>query len=43
MSTRMRDALMSGLADLRHEPTAKRIRARVDGQTVLDSRRALLV
>jgi uncharacterized protein (DUF427 family) len=43
MSTRMRDLLTSGLGELRHEPTAKRIRAVLDGSTVVDTTRALLV
>ena len=43
MSTRMRDLLAGGLGQLRHEPTAKRIRAVLDGGTVVDTTRALLV
>jgi len=43
MSTRMRDQLMGSLGELRHEPTAKRIRAVLDGGTVVDSTQALLV
>ena len=43
MSVRMRDALMSGLGELRHEPTAKRIRALLGGVPVVDSTRAVLV
>ena len=43
MSTRMRNLLMGGLGELRHEPTAKRIRAVLDGSTVVDTTRALLV
>ncbi len=43
MSTRMRDLLASGLAQLRHEPTAKRIRAILAGGTVVDTTQALLV
>jgi uncharacterized protein (DUF427 family) len=43
MSTRLRDVLTLGLGDLRHEPTDKRIRAGVDGRTVIDSTRAVLV
>jgi uncharacterized protein (DUF427 family) len=39
----LRTSLMSALPELRHEPTAKRIRAELDGQTVADSSRALLV
>ncbi len=43
MSLRARDALLSKLGDLRHEPTAKRIRANIGDQTAVDSTRALLV
>ncbi|MBO0814545.1 MAG: DUF427 domain-containing protein [Actinobacteria bacterium] len=43
MSTRMRSLLTGGLGELRHEPTAKRIRAVLDGGTVVDTTRALLV
>ena len=43
MSTRMRDLLTGGLGELRHEPTAKRIRAVLDGRMVVDTTRALLV
>ena len=43
MSTRMRDLLTGGLGELRHEPTAKRIRAVLNGGTVVDTTRALLV
>ena len=43
MSTRMRDLLTGGLEELRHEPTAKRIRAVLDGSMVVDTTRALLV
>ena len=43
MSTRMRDLLMGGLGELRHEPTARRIRAVLDGGTVADTTRAMLV
>jgi uncharacterized protein (DUF427 family) len=39
----MRNLLMSGLDESRHEPTAKRIRAVLDGGTVVDTTRALLV
>jgi uncharacterized protein (DUF427 family) len=42
-STRLREVLMRELGGLRHEPTDKRIRAELDGETVIDSRRALLV
>jgi uncharacterized protein (DUF427 family) len=43
VSALVRDALMSGLADLRHEPTAKRIRATLGGRAVVDSTRAVLL
>lgn len=39
----MRDSLMSGLGQLRHEPTGKRIRARWGGVIVVDTTRAALV
>src|SRR3954467_9723106 len=43
MSTRLRDVLFRELAELRYEPTDKRIRAVLGGETVVDSTRALLV
>src|SRR5215471_13818401 len=43
VSTRMRNLLMGGLGELRHEPTGKRIRAVLGGGTVADTTRALLV
>jgi uncharacterized protein (DUF427 family) len=43
VSTRMRDLFMGGLGELRYEPTGKRIRAVLDGGTVVDTTRALLV
>jgi uncharacterized protein (DUF427 family) len=43
MSVRVRNLLMEQLGALRHEPTEKRIRAELDGATVVDSTRALLV
>lgn len=43
MSLRMRDAGMSALDELRHEPTARRIRAVLAGVTVVDSTAAVLV
>ena len=43
MSTRVRDAMMQRLRELRHEPIDKRIRATLGGETVVDSTRALLV
>ena len=39
----MMTAMMSGLGELRFEPTAKRVRAMIDGSTVVDSSRAVLV
>jgi uncharacterized protein (DUF427 family) len=39
----MRDVIMGALDQLRYEPTEKRIRAAVDGRTVVDSTRAVLV
>lgn len=43
MSTRVRNALFSGLAGTRHEPTGKRIRATLGERTVVDSSRAVLL
>jgi uncharacterized protein (DUF427 family) len=43
MSTRLRDVLFEQLGALRHEPTEKRIRGVLGGETVIDSTRALLV
>jgi uncharacterized protein (DUF427 family) len=43
MSTRMRDAMLSRLTELRYEPTEKRVRAVLGGQTVVDTTRAVLV
>jgi uncharacterized protein (DUF427 family) len=43
MSLRVRDSMMRMLGELRHEPTDKWIRATLSGETVVDSRRALLV
>jgi hypothetical protein len=43
MSTKVRSLLESGFGQVRYEPTAKRIRAVLDGATVLDSTRAVLV
>lgn len=43
MSRSVRGVLMSALPHLRHEPTAKRVRAVLDGVTVVDTTRALLV
>ena len=43
VALRMRHHLGTALSELRFEPTPARIRAFVDGEPVLDSRRALLV
>ena len=43
MSSQMRELMGSGFGQLRHEPTAKRIRAVLGGDTVVDSTRAALV
>ncbi len=43
MSTRVRESLLSGLDGLRHEPTAKRIRAMLADVTVVDSTRAVIL
>ena len=43
MSSQVRELMASGFGQLRHEPTAKRIRAVLGGETVVDSSRALLV
>jgi uncharacterized protein (DUF427 family) len=43
MSGSVHDVLMGALPRLRHEPTAKRVRAVLGGTTVVDTRRALLV
>lgn len=43
MSMRMRDTVSGVLDRLRHEPTAKRIRAVLGGETVVDSTRAVLL
>lgn len=43
MSIRVQESLTSGLGELRREPTAKRIRARLGDATVVDSTRAVLV
>ena len=43
MSIQVRELLASGFGELRYEPTAKRIRAVLGGDTVVDSTRALLV
>lgn len=43
MSTRVRNVMMRHLGELRHEPIAKRIRATLGGEPVVDSTRALIV
>ena len=43
MSSQIRALMGSGFGLLRHEPTAKRIRAELGGETVVDSTRAVLV
>jgi uncharacterized protein (DUF427 family) len=43
MSVQMHGLLASGFDDLRYEPIGKRIRAVLDGKTVVDSTRAALV
>jgi uncharacterized protein (DUF427 family) len=43
MSVRVQDLVTGGLDELRHEPIEKRIRARVGENTVIDTRRALVV
>jgi len=43
MSSQVRELMGSGFGQLRHEPTAKRIRAVLGGDTVVDSTRAVLV
>jgi uncharacterized protein (DUF427 family) len=43
MGTEVRELLASGIGQLRYEPTAKRVRATLGGETVVDSTRAVLV
>ena len=43
MAVRMNDTLLALRQELRWEPTPKRVRAMTGGETVLDSRRAVLV
>ncbi|WP_026877370.1 DUF427 domain-containing protein [Jiangella gansuensis] len=43
MGIRVSEELVRGWSELRYEPTAKRVRARVGGQTWVDSTRAVLV
>src|SRR5215218_6007159 len=43
MSIRMQDLLAGARVQLRHEPVEKRVRAELDGQSTVDSTRAILV
>jgi uncharacterized protein (DUF427 family) len=43
MAVRLSDTLLEAMSQLRVEPTPKRVRAMLDGQTVVDTTRALLV
>ncbi len=43
MSMQLRRSLMAGLTGLRHEPSAKRIRAALDDRVVVDTTRAVLL
>jgi uncharacterized protein (DUF427 family) len=43
MSTRVRDAAWAAMGELRHEPTEKRIRVQLGGETIADTTGALLV
>lgn len=43
MSTRIRDSLIMGIGQLRHEPIAKRVRAVLEGSIVVDSTRVVLL
>ncbi|HET8684541.1 MAG TPA: DUF427 domain-containing protein [Micromonosporaceae bacterium] len=43
MTVRLRELLLGSFAELRYEPTAKRVRATVGDATVVDSDRAVLV
>lgn len=43
MSTQVRHLLAGGLGELRYEPTSKRIRAMLGGNTIIDTTRAMLV
>src|SRR3954454_16948148 len=43
MSVRMQDVISGVLGELRYEPTTKRIRARLGGETVVDSNPAVLL
>ena len=43
MGVKMRQLLFGSIGELRYEPTAKRIRALLDGEPVADTRAALLV
>lgn len=43
MALRLGETLLKAMSELRVEPTAKRVRAILDGETVVDTTRALLV
>ncbi|MEU2611681.1 DUF427 domain-containing protein [Micromonospora sp. NPDC007271] len=43
MALRLRDLLVGSFAELRVEPTARRVRATLDGEIVVESQRAMLV
>ncbi|GIF66436.1 hypothetical protein Ais01nite_44710 [Asanoa ishikariensis] len=43
MSTRMRDAMAQRFKELRHEPTEKRVRVALGGETIVDTTDAVLV
>ncbi len=43
MTVRLRDVLVKSFAELRYEPAQRRVRATLDGMTVVDSDRAMLV
>jgi uncharacterized protein (DUF427 family) len=43
MATHVSSEFTRGLEDLRYEPTAKRVRARTGGRTLVDSRAAMIV
>lgn len=43
MTARLSDTLLGLISDLRYEPTSKRVRGDLEGTTIVDTRRALLV
>lgn len=43
MTTKLSETMLGLLSELRYEPTLKRVRGDLDGTTVVDTRRALLV